>query len=99
MIQISAEGWQVFIAERLSTSQLSASAVIYTLGIFDVKRIVYQIGLLFTQVALPEQGANLAPGYAAIYNKLVRGPVALHLKIPRKACGVQVSSLPRPVDE
>ncbi len=69
MIQISAEGWQVFIAERLSASQLSAQSVIYALGIFDVKRIVYEIGLLFTQVVSPEKGVNLAPGYAAIYNK------------------------------
>jgi hypothetical protein len=41
MIQISAEEWQVLIGERLSPIlSVSRLTVIYTLGIFDVKRIV-----------------------------------------------------------
>jgi hypothetical protein len=70
MIQISANEWQVFIAERLSLKTGHSFHVIYTFGIFDVKRILCQIPLGINRIGTADRPANLAPTLAAIYNKL-----------------------------
>jgi hypothetical protein len=87
MIQISANEWQVFIAERLSLKTGHSFHVIYTLGIFDVKRILCQIPGGIARIGSAKRLANLAPSLAAIYNKFVRGPARFRASTFRTELG------------
>jgi hypothetical protein len=95
MIQISANEWQVFIAERLSLKTGHSFHVIYTLGIFDVKRILCQIPDRIDRIGSAGRPANLAPCLTAIYNKFVRGPARFLASTFRTELGSMILGSPR----
>jgi hypothetical protein len=95
MIQISANEWQVFIAERLSLKTGYSFHVIYTFGIFDVKRILCQIPDRIDRIGGADRLANLAPTLAAIYNNFVRGPARFLASTFRTELGSMIFGSPR----